>query len=147
MVVAATRVPVAFSHCCAGALHEVDGCEAGVLEVVVGNGRRPRLDGVVVHQSRRLDPRDLVIIDGLPVTGLARTLADLGDVVGPEHVVRALDDVQRRGTSLRWLASTAARLDCPSRRGPRLLGELVRADIEQIAAQRAIDLGLSAGAR
>jgi hypothetical protein len=55
------------------------------------------------------------------VTSLARTLADLGSVVGADQVERALDDARRRGTSLRWLRETATRLHRPGQSGTKTL--------------------------
>ena len=36
-----------------------------------------RLDGVQVHRARRLQPDDVTVKDGIPVTTVARTLVDL----------------------------------------------------------------------
>ena len=57
----------------------------------------------------------------MPVTGLARTLCDLGSVVGSDRVERALDDTRRRGVSLRWIQETAERLHRPGQAGTGIL--------------------------
>ncbi len=86
------------SHRAAGALHQLDGLPEGVLELLVTHGSRVAGGGAIVHQTRTLPRCDIVTIRGIPATGLARTLCDLGDVVDEGRVLRALDDAQRRGT-------------------------------------------------
>ena len=95
------------SHRAAAALHHLDGFASGLIEVSVPRPRRLELPRVVVHHVQALPPEDLTVIGGIPVTGLARTLCDLGTVVDAHAVERALDDARRRGTSLRWLRETA----------------------------------------
>ena len=76
-------------------LHRVDGIIDPPVEVTVGRGRRVRVEGVIVHRvSVPLDSRDIVVVDGIPCTSLARTLVDLPHVVGDDVVERALDDSQ-----------------------------------------------------
>lgn len=109
----------------AAALHRLDGFPEGPLEISVERGRRPCLPGVRVHQVASLEQRDRFVIDGLPVTGLARTLVDLGSTA-PDRVERALDDARRRGTSLVWLRATAERLHRPGHAGSGVLLQLLR---------------------
>jgi hypothetical protein len=126
----ATSTPVAASHRSAAALHGLDGCLPGVVELSVTSRHRVALGGVIVHHVDVLDPADLVSVAGISCTGLARTLSDLGSVVEPSVVERALDDARRRGVSLRWLETTATRLHRPGQRGTgvllRLLAEASR---------------------
>jgi hypothetical protein len=83
---------------------------------------------VVVH--RCVDPVlpiDRIVVDGLPVTGLARTLVDLAGTEQRPAIERALDDFERRGHSLGWLESTAQRLHRPGQRGTGVvLAEVAR---------------------
>jgi hypothetical protein len=51
--------------------------------------QRIRQPGIVGH--RALHPRQVVLVDGLPVVGLADTWADLGELIGPGKPV-GLDD-------------------------------------------------------
>ena len=108
------------SHRCAARLHRLDGW-LDFPDVEVSSLRRykARVDAVV-HHVGVLEWCDVVEIDGIRTTGLARTLADLGAVVG-DQVERALDDARRRGTSLRWIDQTARRLHRPGRAGPATL--------------------------
>lgn len=66
------------------------------LEVLVGNGRHPRLPGIVVHRTTRLDPRDVTRRHRIPVTNPLRTLVDLGAVATHEQVELALDSFTSR---------------------------------------------------
>ena len=112
------------SHRAAARLHGLDGFERSELVEVSGErGRRcVRTDGVLVHQVAALEPCDVVQVEGIPCTGVARTLADLGSVVAdPAAVRRALTHLRRRGTSLRWLQLTAQRLHRPGQRGTGVL--------------------------
>lgn len=58
--------------------------------------RRPhrRADPLVVHVTRTLDPRDVTRKDGLPITTPARTLLDLGGVLGPGDLADALAEAE-----------------------------------------------------
>jgi hypothetical protein len=125
------------SHRTAARLHGLDGFTADTtMEVTVVTPRGPRVRGVKVHQVQALDRADVTRVDGIVVTGLARTMADLGSVCPPDKVLQALDDVRRRGHSLAWLRQTAERLRRPGQRGPFLLLEL----LDQVSGeQRAPD--------
>ncbi|MCW2956522.1 MAG: hypothetical protein JWO69_1391 [Thermoleophilia bacterium] len=46
--------------------------------------------GVRVRQSRTFGPADIVLVDGIPVTSIPRTLLDLGDVLTPYQVAHVL---------------------------------------------------------
>ena len=63
------------------------------IDVAAPHGFSRRIDGLSVHVRRRPTPdHDLVMIDGLPVTGPAMTIVDLAAVVGParlRHLVRS----------------------------------------------------------
>jgi Transcriptional regulator, AbiEi antitoxin len=111
------------SHRSAARLHGMDGfttCE--VVEVSVLRGRRrPNAHRAITHQIAALDCCDLVTVDGIRCTGLARTVADLGSVVEPLAVRRALTDLRRRGTSLQWIKLTAERLHRPGQQGTGVL--------------------------
>jgi hypothetical protein len=115
------------SHRTAARLHGLDGF-AGELavEVSVVATRRYRLAGVVSHHVETLDRRDLVVVDGIACTGLARTLSDLGSVCPPDQVRQALDDARRRRASLKWLNDTARRLHRPGQRGTGVLLALLQ---------------------
>lgn len=79
------------SHTTAGALWDLRGATNRVAHVSVpaaSSGARSTA-AVCVHRPRRLEPADITSRDGIPVTTVARTLIDLGDVVRAEQVRRA----------------------------------------------------------
>jgi very-short-patch-repair endonuclease len=49
-----------------------------------------RIDGIDTQRTRNLDPRDVGIYRGIPVTTPARTLADLADAVSDTELARAV---------------------------------------------------------
>jgi very-short-patch-repair endonuclease len=83
------------SHRSAGHLWEVRPTASGLLEVTVaGSGRRH--PGIRVHRVRRLDSRDCTVVDGIPVTTVARTLLDLAEVITPRQLENAIEGAERR---------------------------------------------------
>lgn len=75
----------------AAALHEVRQSESTITDVTVPAGRPlPCHEGVRAHRAA-LEPRDVTVIDGIPVTSLARTFLDLACVVGDEALERAMN--------------------------------------------------------
>lgn len=102
------------SHRCAARLWGVLGRTSTPLELSLPRDRHHRPRGVVVHRSRDLHLAATTSIDGIPVTGIARTLLDLGAVtptavrpavwealraglVGWDDLLRTLVDHARRG--------------------------------------------------
>lgn len=63
---------------------------------VVAPGRHRPVPGVRVHQSRGLLPRDVRRRDGVPVTSVARTILDLGDVLTPFQLANVLHEATFR---------------------------------------------------
>jgi hypothetical protein len=60
---------------------------------VPGGGHEDR-DGIVLHRVRRLDPKDIAVVDGIPVTGVARTCLDMAAVVRadvPDDILEAAE--------------------------------------------------------
>jgi very-short-patch-repair endonuclease len=79
------------SHRTAAWLHGVLRDEPTVIDITVTHDRRPRLRGVQIHRSLRLPDSHRRHIDGLWVTSVDRTLADLGAVVRPGLVGGAVE--------------------------------------------------------
>jgi hypothetical protein len=105
----------------------VDGFHEGIVEVTSGRGAKVRSKGVIVHQvSVPVPDEDVVVIDGIRCTSLARTLADLPAVVGDRLMERALDHYEGRGYNLSRLEEVATRLYRPGHRGPKLVLAEVR---------------------
>lgn len=61
------------------------------IDVVSPNQHRPSAE-VAFHRSSCLDPRDFTIVDGIPVTTVARTIVDLGDVMTPAQLARVMHE-------------------------------------------------------
>jgi hypothetical protein len=59
-----------------------------------GGAKQPR--GIVIHRCK-LDPRDATVVDGIPVTTLARALLDFAEIARGDQLERALDEAERRG--------------------------------------------------
>jgi hypothetical protein len=108
------------SHRAAGAFHRLDGCPEAELDVIVAHGRQRVVPGAIVHRTV-LDSRDVVVVDGIPCTNMARTLCDLGAVLNAERVEQALDDALRRGVSERLIRETLSRVHRPGRTGSGVL--------------------------
>jgi len=114
------------THQTAAAAWDVSTPSGGAEHITVlpGNGSRSR-PGLRVHRTR-LTADDITIRDGLPVTTLARTLIDLGDVVSASQVRRAF--VRAEQLRLIDMDEIGAALErAGRRRGPAILRGLLRA--------------------
>ena len=77
---------------------------------VLGETTR-RHDGIRVHRTARLDPRDVTRVQGIPATSPARTLVDLAGVSTYEQLRRATREAQAlRLVALPQLVETLGRL-------------------------------------
>ena len=83
------------SHRSAAAVHGIDGYRLGPLELTVPRGRLPSMAGVVLHQSSQLSLAKPTERQGVPCTGIARTMLDLAAVVTQRQLVAAIDAVLR----------------------------------------------------
>jgi hypothetical protein len=78
----------------AARLHQLDGFSSATqFDSLTRHAHHARASGV--YRTRTLLPEDIVWIDGFPTTSLARTLLDLGRVVGPNHLELALESALR----------------------------------------------------
>ncbi|MBI2170010.1 MAG: DUF559 domain-containing protein [Actinobacteria bacterium] len=93
-----------------------------VVEVVMPRARATELRGVVTHRSSDLEPQDVTIRLGIPVTKPARTLVDLG-AVSPRSVVDAAIDraLASRLTTLEGLWWMLVRVGRQGRSGAGIL--------------------------
>ena len=83
------------SHRSAAVLWGLASIISTMVEITVAGGTANRRRGVVLHRSTQMNLAGPVTIDGIPVTGLARTLIDLAAVV-PAHLLElAVDDALR----------------------------------------------------
>ena len=94
------------------ALWSLPGFNEGRVEVSATRpGRRRR--GLIVHRVLELPPADVTVVDGIPVTTVARTLIDIAAFVPPTVLEEALDDALRRKlvslVRMRWRLGDLAR--------------------------------------
>jgi hypothetical protein len=107
---------------------------------------------VTVHRHPTLRDEEVITLDGIPTTTVARTLLDLSGTVPPHHLRRAVEEADRR--ELFDLAAIHAVLDAHRRRPGRgrlvaLLDDLghhdvprTRSDVEAAFLQLCLDHGL-----
>jgi hypothetical protein len=83
------------SHNDAAALWGLVRPAGGIIHVSVPRGRARARSGIRFHHPRDLGKTDREIREGIPVTGLPRTLLDLA-AVDPSRLGRALEEADRR---------------------------------------------------
>ena len=111
------------SHRSAACLWGLDGYEPGPLDISVPRHRRPRERRQVdIHESTDLGLAEPSSRLGIPVTGVVRTLIDLGCVVSSKRLIQAVDSaIRRRFTTWEQLAAVRAR---HARRGRNGVGKM-----------------------
>lgn len=120
----ACRPSPALSHLSAAADGGLAG-ELGAVHITLPRRSSRRLEGVVVHQARWIDPLDLTRTeDDLPVTALHRTLLDLAEILPYHRLGSIIEEADRR--ELLDLAALRACMDrSPGRRGLAPLARLL----------------------
>jgi very-short-patch-repair endonuclease len=107
------------------------------IEVTAPRSRGPR-DGVVVHRSRSMTDEDRAVIDGIPVTSVARTLVDLADLLTEKRLADAVHEAEvRRVFDLTKIERVLDRL--PGRKGRHRLRRVLAAyaDVQPFTRSRA----------
>ncbi len=66
------------------------------VDILINGDTTVRLPGIRSHRTRHLDPKDVRIHRGLPVTSPARTLVDVAPLVSLDELERMLDDALER---------------------------------------------------
>jgi Transcriptional regulator, AbiEi antitoxin len=113
------------SHRAAARLHGLKGFDKAPVEVTVVRGRYPAADGIIVHRAKMLSDEDVIDVDGIRSTTLARLVADLGAVCREDKVEQTLDDILRRDVSLAWIAETLRRVERPGPSGTATLRHIL----------------------
>jgi very-short-patch-repair endonuclease len=104
----------ALSHAHAAALHDLRTTPSGLIDVTAP-GRR-HVTGVRCHRARMLDPQDVTVVDGIPVTTVARVLLDQAERLSPQRLRTLLETTLRRDLfDLDQIMATIARN--PGRQG------------------------------
>lgn len=111
------------SHATAGALWEIGDFALDPIHVTVPQARRPQ-PGMAIHRGTP-PPDEVEFVDGLPVTGVARTLLDLSGCEPPQRVRRLVKNAEfKKLTDGRRLELILQRY--PRRQGRRSLAALAR---------------------
>jgi very-short-patch-repair endonuclease len=127
----------AVSHLTAAVLRDLVPSASPTIHITVASKKRSRR-GLRVHQVRRLDPRDVTVRDGIPVTSLARTLLDIAETESPARLERALEQAERmKRLDFRELEAVLRRN--PGRRGLKALTAAVK-DFDPQAAETNVGL-------
>jgi len=86
----------ALSHRSAAALWGIGAEAPGRIDLSVRRTTRVRRQGLCVHRRPTLRPKDIVHRDRIPVTGVVRTLIDLGTELSPIRLERAVNEADKR---------------------------------------------------
>jgi very-short-patch-repair endonuclease len=111
------------SHLDAAALWKIYDGEGARVHVTATSQAGRGLPEIAAHRARRLDPADVTVERGIPVTTVARTLVDLTDVLGRDRLLRAI----REAEFLDLLDLDTLNAAVQRAHGRRRLGELRRA--------------------
>lgn len=130
------------SHRSAGALYRLDGIRPREIELVTTSTRTPRTGlGGKIRRTNYLPDDDVVPIHGIPSTAPARTLLDIGGVVGPPTHVRAVEDaLVRKLVTPAQLWETLDRTSACGRPGTRALRDaLATLDLSRPPAESVLE--------
>lgn len=83
------------SHLSAATLARAWRYREEAIDVLLGRRHRA-VAGLRIHQCRDLDPLDVYVHHGIPVTTVARTLVDLSDVLIAEELVNVIHEAAYR---------------------------------------------------
>ncbi|MFA5883335.1 MAG: hypothetical protein WDA60_05755 [Acidimicrobiia bacterium] len=114
------------SHRSGAGVWGLDGGDRHRQEILCPRWRRDQHPGLVVHESKALDARDVTVVDAIPTTTVERTLLDLGAVRHPLTVERAVETALRKElTTLPDLRATLRRLGRKGRNGAGVLRRIL----------------------
>jgi very-short-patch-repair endonuclease len=100
------------------------------IEVTAPRGCKPK-PGITIHRTRLIHPDDRSMVDGIPVTSVARTIVDLADVQGDRLLAAVVNEAEvRRVFDLTAIEETLSRL--PGRRGQGRLARVLAAYTEPL---------------
>jgi predicted transcriptional regulator of viral defense system len=85
----------ALSHRSGAALWGFLGAASPRIDVTTPRRGGRSIAGVRRHRARRLPPEDTTMVDGIPVTTVARTLFDLAEVLDLSRLERAFEAAER----------------------------------------------------
>lgn len=140
------------SHRAAAALWEIPEIAARP-EITVLEHHAIRLDGVEVHRTERLDSRDRVWRDRIPVTSLSRTVIDLSSILRPEQMEAVVTHIlAKRRVPLSVLRGRLADLGTKGRKGAGVLAGMLEDRLDRTrhvesGAQRRLEKLVTQAAR
>jgi very-short-patch-repair endonuclease len=106
----------AISHRSAAALYSLPGRRDDLIELTCKRWDRAVRSDLCVHESRRLDERDIQLVDGIPATTPERTILDLAAIFpNPNYLEFAIHAARRN--RLITFESTKTMFDRHARRG------------------------------
>ena len=106
----------AISHRSAAARYEIPGRRDDLVELTCRRWLRAVRAGLVVHESRRLDDRDIQLLDGIPFTTPERTILDLASQFPRASYLEFVIQAARRKRLITY-GSTKEMFDRHARRG------------------------------
>lgn len=119
---------VAVSFASAAAVHGMFGFRPGPVELTVVHHKNHRSGLTIVHESRDLEPTDIVDVGGIPTTSPEFTILQLATRIGRKRLARTVDDALASHTL--HMDRLNERFDRYARRGLRGIGHL-RAVLEE----------------
>ena len=84
----------ALSHRDAAALWDLRQSNSAYIDVIVPSQNGRKRAGIRIHRSSRLQPDEVTVRDGIPVTTVARTLLDLADVLERQALRRVISEAE-----------------------------------------------------
>ena len=87
----------ALSYRSAAALHELRRTDRANIDVTIPQRSPRKHAGIDIHRSTTLAPGDITAVHQIPCTTVARTLLDLGQVIGTRAIERACDQAEILG--------------------------------------------------
>lgn len=122
MVAGCLRNPgSALAYTTAGQIHGLRKMHDDRVHFLLPHGSSPNLPGVIVHRCRKIDTEDVIDLGaGIRVTSIARTLFDVGAVIGRHRLLSALEHaVDKNLVSMAQISETTLRLFHKRRPGSR----------------------------
>jgi very-short-patch-repair endonuclease len=112
------------SHRSAGVLWDLLTSRQIKVDVTTHVSAQRTTKRIKAHRTRVLDPEDWTIVDGIPVTSVARTILDLAAILRPDALLDVIDSVVR--AELFDLAALERAIQrTPNRRGVKKLQALL----------------------
>lgn len=114
------------SHESAAELHIVPRMATGKAIVTVHSKTTHSFPGVIIHRTRDLAESHTTVVDGLPVTTLARTIVDLAAKLHPRHLEAIVDDlVTSKRLDLEELSDLATSIARRGKPGSSVMRDLI----------------------